>query len=318
MSATVRGSSATDSSTPQFSAILLKPDYAPGPPCRTTHGKMNHTHSSSGPGTFTSLPIGGSQHNAGSIRSPDHAAATAAAALTHSHEHTPTANGNSRKRKASSTSVPGSRGVANLTPEQLAKKRANDREAQRAIRQRTKDTIETLANRIKELEGQQPFQELQKVAQERDAALRECEELRKKLATITNVIGSHSSDGRSPPPGQPQLQQQQPNLHGTFDLLDAFVDSSVFTKMGTELAAVTAQQSPLPPLNTTAQQPNTYPPTSAGAQQYEQQQHIHPDLRSPRSATASSPGSVTTGSVYHSDGPGMHGRRWSPGIEHQV
>ena len=281
---------------------------------------MNHTHPPSGSGAFTSLPTSQNQRNHGPLRSPDHAAATAAAALMHSYDQTPTQNGYSRKRKASSTAVPGSRGVANLTPEQLSKKRANDREAQRAIRQRTKDTIETLATRIKELESQQPFQELQKVAQERDAALRECEELRKKLATITNVIGSHSSDGRSPPPGQPQPQQQQPNLHGMFDLFDDFIDASLFTEGGTELAAVTAQQSPLPPLNTTAQQPAPYPqpPASAGAQQYEQQQHIHPDLRSPRSVTASSPGSTATGSAYHSDGPGLHGRRWSPGIEHQV
>ncbi|RAL61740.1 hypothetical protein DID88_002806 [Monilinia fructigena] len=43
------------------------------------------------------------------------------------------------------------RGVANLTPEQLAKKRANDREAQRSIRQRTKLQIETLETRIRDL-----------------------------------------------------------------------------------------------------------------------------------------------------------------------
>lgn len=268
---------------------------------------MNHSHPA---GEFPSHAAGQTQDGY------DHAAATAAAAL--SHDHTPTQNG-SKKRKASTTAVPGSRGVANLTPEQLAKKRANDREAQRAIRQRTKDTIDTLANRIKELESQQPYQELQKVAQERDRALQEVEELKKKLATITSVIGGNAASnggGQTPPPGQAgQQQPQQPNLHGT-SLFEEFVDQSLLTEGYAELAAVTAQQSPLPPLNTALQQPATYPPpqASAGAP-YEHQQHIHPDLRSPRSATGSSPRSPATVSAYHSDGPGM---RWrSPGIEHQ-
>ena len=245
--------------------------------------------------SFTSLPQ----------REQDEAAATAAAAL--SHEHTPTANGNSRKRKATS-SLPGSRGVANLTPEQLQKKRANDREAQRAIRQRTKDTIDTLANRIKELENQQPFQELQKVVQERDRALQECEELKKKLATVASVVGGNNG-------GQQQAQQgqQQPNLHGRFDVFDLFIDPSLLTESDTELAAVTAQQSPLPPLNTAS----PYSQSASAGAPYEQQQHIHPDLRSPRSTTNSSPSSqvASVSSAYHSDGPAL--RRWSSNIEHQ-
>jgi hypothetical protein len=45
----------------------------------------------------------------------------------------------------------GTRSVSTLTAAQLERKRANDREAQRAIRQRTKDHIETLERRISEL-----------------------------------------------------------------------------------------------------------------------------------------------------------------------
>jgi hypothetical protein len=106
---------------------------------------------------------------------------------------------NGKKRRAAG--APGSRGVANLTPEQLAKKRSNDREAQRAIRERTKNTIETLERRIKELEGQQPFQELQRVIQERDRALAECEDLRRRLGAVAGIVG-----------GQP------PGLNGVSDL----------------------------------------------------------------------------------------------------
>ncbi|KAI8630900.1 hypothetical protein F5Y19DRAFT_38807 [Xylariaceae sp. FL1651] len=83
---------------------------------------------------------------------------------------------------------PGSRGVANLTPEQLAKKRANDREAQRAIRERTKNQIEALENRIRELTSQQPYQELQKVIQQKEAVEAENAEIRRHLASIMALI----------------------------------------------------------------------------------------------------------------------------------
>jgi hypothetical protein len=46
----------------------------------------------------------------------------------------------------------GKRSVTHLSKAQLARKRANDREAQRNIRQRTKEHIETLERKVKELE----------------------------------------------------------------------------------------------------------------------------------------------------------------------
>lgn len=230
---------------------------------------------------------------------PSTAAATAAAALSQQQIPTAYANiANGRKRKASG--LPGSRGVANLTAEQLAKKRANDREAQRAIRERTKTTIETLEKRIQELESQQPFQELQRVAQERDRALAECEQLRSKLAMVQSVIG-----------GTQPLQQSQPNLHGMSDAIQQFVDPTWLTESETELAALTAQQSPLPPLNT---QPTSQYTQSVSGEPYEQQ-HLHPELRSPHSDTRSTPVShtATTGSTYHTDNASL--RRWSPSLE---
>ncbi|KAF4821222.1 hypothetical protein CGCTS75_v011149 [Colletotrichum tropicale] len=89
-----------------------------------------------------------------------------------------------KKRKTG----PGSRGVANLTPEQLAKKRANDREAQRAIRERTKNQIETLERRIQELTSQQPYQELQAVLRAKEAVEAENADLKRRLqAFITSI-----------------------------------------------------------------------------------------------------------------------------------
>lgn len=47
----------------------------------------------------------------------------------------------------------GTRSVSTLTPSQLERKRANDREAQRAIRARTKEHIDRLEREISELKG---------------------------------------------------------------------------------------------------------------------------------------------------------------------
>jgi hypothetical protein len=105
-----------------------------------------------------------------------------------------------RKRKAGGN---GSRGVATLTPDQLAKKRANDREAQRAIRERTKHTIETLERRIQELTSQQPYQELQEVIRQKDAIQAENDEIRRRLASIMSIIqpivGAQGLTGKMPP-----------------------------------------------------------------------------------------------------------------------
>ncbi|OAX84419.1 hypothetical protein ACJ72_01225 [Emergomyces africanus] len=120
-----------------------------------------------------------------------------------------------KKRKAVATAL--SRGVANLTPEQLAKKRANDREAQRAIRQRTKSQIETLEQRVRELTSQQPYQDLQMALSQKRAVEKENDDLRRMFSSVMAMIqpivnGGHripseentappSSDNAQPPNG---------------------------------------------------------------------------------------------------------------------
>lgn len=81
-----------------------------------------------------------------------------------------------------------SRGVANLTPEQLARKRANDREAQRAIRERTKTQIDRLNQRIRDLESQQPYHDLQVVLREKEAVQAENADIRKRLESVVSII----------------------------------------------------------------------------------------------------------------------------------
>ncbi|RYP22546.1 hypothetical protein DL765_001604 [Monosporascus sp. GIB2] len=90
----------------------------------------------------------------------------------------------SKKRKT----APSARGVASLTPEQLAKKRANDREAQRAIRERTRNQIESLERRIRELTSQRPYQELQAVIRAKEAVEAENADIKNRLASIMALI----------------------------------------------------------------------------------------------------------------------------------
>ncbi|KAL1862310.1 hypothetical protein Plec18167_000901 [Paecilomyces lecythidis] len=90
-----------------------------------------------------------------------------------------------RKRKATSAA---SRGVANLTPEQLAKKRANDREAQRAIRERTKAQIEALQQQVRDLSSQKPYLDLQAALKEKEAVEAENREIKKRLADVLDII----------------------------------------------------------------------------------------------------------------------------------
>ncbi|KAF9886329.1 hypothetical protein FE257_011588 [Aspergillus nanangensis] len=90
-----------------------------------------------------------------------------------------------RKRKLNSTSA---RGVANLTPDQLAKKRANDRQAQRAIRERTKSHIDTLEQRVRDLSSQKPFLDLQAALKQNEAIQAENREIRQGLRAIMDII----------------------------------------------------------------------------------------------------------------------------------
>ncbi|KAI4250388.1 MAG: hypothetical protein LQ352_005348 [Teloschistes flavicans] len=96
------------------------------------------------------------------------------------------------------TSGAASRGVANLTPQQLAKKRANDREAQRAIRERTKTQIETLEKKIHHLTNQQPHQELQAVLRQKQYADAENLHIKKTLnaalALLQPLLRSHGGE----------------------------------------------------------------------------------------------------------------------------
>jgi regulator of replication initiation timing len=85
----------------------------------------------------------------------------------------------------------GTRSVSTLTAAQLERKRANDREAQRAIRQRTKDHIEGLERQIAELTAQlNPNSSLVTDLRRRNEELeQENAILRSRLSQALNSLG---------------------------------------------------------------------------------------------------------------------------------
>ncbi|GIZ42279.1 hypothetical protein CKM354_000555400 [Cercospora kikuchii] len=110
-----------------------------------------------------------------------------------------------RKSSTSSTkkraSRAGTRSVTTLSAAQLERKRANDREAQRAIRQRTKDHIDHLERTVNELRGNQ--EQTEKIAHATQQRNRELEEeivyLRNKLNEAGFNMNGIPSEGQRLP-----------------------------------------------------------------------------------------------------------------------
>lgn len=171
----------------------------------TTNSTTHVSASTSDPILPSSAPGRTHSHARGLSVSQDASAASVADSPAESQAASPddgTAPEDQRTKKRKGG--PGSRGVANLTPEQLAKKRANDREAQRAIRERTKHTIENLENKIKDLTSQQPYQELQAVLRDKEAVEQELADVKNRMSSILSIIqpvlGSQQGVYASPGP----------------------------------------------------------------------------------------------------------------------
>ncbi|KAF1982415.1 hypothetical protein K402DRAFT_397503 [Aulographum hederae CBS 113979] len=116
-----------------------------------------------------------------------------------------------------------SRGVAHLTPLQLDRKRKNDREAQRNIRQRTKDHISSLEAEIRALRSGQEYHELQAALAQKEAVEAENADLKRRLAQVHQMTQPlQETQGlnelaaaaeRSPLPVQYTDQDPRGNLH---------------------------------------------------------------------------------------------------------
>lgn len=83
--------------------------------------------------------------------------------------------------------------MSTLTAAQLERKRANDREAQRAIRQRTKDHIESLERRVAELTAQHESNaDLMKVMERNRELEQENQMLRNRLNMMQLGVAENS------------------------------------------------------------------------------------------------------------------------------
>lgn len=85
----------------------------------------------------------------------------------------------------------GKRSVTHLSKAQLARKRANDREAQRNIRQRTKEHIENLEQKVKELERGGRSSSVERIIRRNEELEAEVEKLRAQVAQTQ--VGQHSN-----------------------------------------------------------------------------------------------------------------------------
>jgi TolA-binding protein len=84
--------------------------------------------------------------------------------------------------------------VADLSKAQLTRKRANDRKVQRAIRQRTKARIESLEQKIRELEDEK-LSNLEKVQKRNEELECEVQKLRAQISIQPNALSTSSIPG---------------------------------------------------------------------------------------------------------------------------
>ncbi|KAH6621311.1 hypothetical protein B0J18DRAFT_223447 [Chaetomium sp. MPI-SDFR-AT-0129] len=126
--------------------------------------------------------------------------------------------GNSFKKRKTTRS---SRGVAHLTPEQLERKRANDREAQRAIRERQRQKTEHYEREIAQLKATKPYQELQHAVRQKEAVEAELADAKRRMAAVMAMIqpilgavdGTPSPAQPPPPPPSQPVRSQPPRIN---------------------------------------------------------------------------------------------------------
>lgn len=111
-------------------------------------------------------------------------------------------SGSERKQSTSGAkkrpSRAGTRSVTTLTAAQLERKRANDREAQRAIRQRTKDHIDSLERQVRDLTAQigtNSSSKMMELMRRNDELEQENAMLRARLSHAGQALGMLENSG---------------------------------------------------------------------------------------------------------------------------
>jgi regulator of replication initiation timing len=127
----------------------------------------------------------------------------------------------SRKQMPGSKKRPsraGTRSVTTLTAAQLERKRANDREAQRAIRQRTKDHIDTLERQVRDLTAQLEAgssSKMMDLMRRNEDLEQENAVLRARLSHAVSTLGVPEQTAGAPSPSDRVQMLSQPRRSST-------------------------------------------------------------------------------------------------------
>lgn len=112
----------------------------------------------------------------------------------------------------------GTRSVTTLTAAQLERKRANDREAQRAIRQRTKDHIDTLERQVRDLNAQlenNSSTKMMELMRRNEELEQENAVLRARLSHAVSALGVPEQGAGAPSPSDRVQMLSQPRRSST-------------------------------------------------------------------------------------------------------
>ncbi|KAI0451671.1 hypothetical protein F5B21DRAFT_527604 [Xylaria acuta] len=213
--------------------------------------------------------------------------------------------------KAKAGKRKGTRSVSTLTPSQLARKRANDREAQRAIRARTKEHIENLEREIDELRSQQSRDQTVRDLLGRNRALEEeVKQLRESLGIRTARPGlpypnsyhsssSHQSSYGHSTPEFPMVSDLPPysNVHDTTNVWPSSVPCSL-------PSTVSSPSSPAAPDEYAN---NYFPPNTSSA--ILERSSMPPTIHSPAVSC------ITNGDMGFDDVKSATSRVWMPATD---
>ncbi|KAI0842530.1 hypothetical protein F5Y06DRAFT_284657 [Hypoxylon sp. FL0890] len=184
----------------------------------------------------------------------------------------------------------GTRSVSTLTPSQLARKRANDREAQRAIRQRTKEHIENLEREIEQLRsGQDRDQTIQTLLRKNRALEDELRRLKEGMGLCPSNTGEqyqpvlHSSS----PPQSHSFSQSAPSYPMRNMAYSSVSDAPEAWPAAAPCSLSSTVSSPTSSVGTDDFGGGNYIPTSAPSTVFERSS-LPPNTRSPTSSCISS------------------------------
>ncbi|KAF4450619.1 hypothetical protein F53441_6280 [Fusarium austroafricanum] len=149
-----------------------------------------------------------------------------------SHNNTDNMVRSSSAEPAKSSKRKGTRSVSTLTPSQLARKRANDREAQRAIRARTKEHIDRLERELEDLKSKQSRDQTVQELLRRNQALEEELMRLKENMGVSMTSSPYSAPGTALSVSIPMSSSQSLSQHNSILTSPSVYDDNLSSGSG--------------------------------------------------------------------------------------